>query len=186
MGPACHSIASQSGNQSDSQSEAHTALSATDGRLSGPLDPFMTRVPPSCGRAHAPAHTGDASVSPAHPQPALQFQLVSSQCPFSTGEPPEAVTPERHSVFLRPPEISASIDLDSEGDTVQNRGIGTVPSKPQKERIQSSSSTQTQHLDCTRDLSETDCKQQTETGYTMMKLEYTDSAYSYHSLRETR
>ena len=37
MGPACHSIASQSSNQPDSQSEAHTALSAADG-LCEPLD----------------------------------------------------------------------------------------------------------------------------------------------------
>ena len=36
------------------------------------------------------------------------------------------MTPERHSVFLRPPEISASIDLDSEGGTVKNRGRGTI------------------------------------------------------------
>ena len=93
-GPACHSIASQSGNQSDSQSDAHTALSATDGPRE-PLDPSTFIRTPSCGCAHAPAHT-------AHPHPAFQFQLASSQCPFSTGEPPEAVTPERHSAFLRP------------------------------------------------------------------------------------
>ena len=52
------------------------------------------------------------------PHSAFQFQLASSQCPLSTGEPPEAVTPERHLVFLRPPEILASIDLDSESDTL--------------------------------------------------------------------
>ena len=57
-GAACHSIA----RQPSSQLEAHTALSATDGRLGVPLDPSMSRVPPPCGRAHAlaphtPTHT---------------------------------------------------------------------------------------------------------------------------------
>ena len=146
-GPACHSIA----KQSSSQSEAHTALSATDGRLSGPLDPSKFRVPPSCGPAHAPTHT--------HAHTAFQFQLASSQCPLSTGEPSTAVTPERHSAFLRRPELLASIDLDSDSEypelvdddtssgeeeeeetvasldrTVKNRGRGTVKSEPQKER----------------------------------------------------
>ena len=51
-GPACHSIVRQSG----SQSEAHTALGATDGPWE-PLTPVMFRRDPSCGRAHAPAHT---------------------------------------------------------------------------------------------------------------------------------
>ena len=69
------------------------------------------------------------------------------------------MTPERHSAFLRPPEILASIDLDSDSEypelvdddtssgeeeeeetvaslerTVKNRGRGTVKSEPQKER----------------------------------------------------
>ena len=133
MGPACHSIASQSGNQPDSQSEAHTALSAADG-LCEPLDRQKSKriwrskfeSDPSCVAARAPSHT-------AHPHSAFQFQLASSQCPFSTGEPPEAVTPERHSAFLRP-ELLDSLDLDSESDTVKDRGRGTVPSKPRKER----------------------------------------------------
>ena len=88
-GPACHSIV----RQSSSQSEAHTALSATDGPRE-PLDPSKFLGTPSCGPAHAPTHT--------HAHPAFQFQLASSQCPLSTGEPPKAVTPERHSAFLRP------------------------------------------------------------------------------------
>ena len=80
VGPVCHSIASQSGNQSDSQSDAHTALSATDGPQ-GPLDCQKSTFirTPSCGCAHAPAHT-------AHPHPTFQFQLASSQCLVSTGE----------------------------------------------------------------------------------------------------
>ena len=51
-GAACHNIARQSG----SQPEAHTALSATVGLL-GPLSADTSRVTPSCGRAHAHAHT---------------------------------------------------------------------------------------------------------------------------------
>ena len=88
-GPACHSIA----RQSSSQSEAHTALSTTDG-LREPLDSSKFPGNPSCGPSHAPTHT--------HSHTAFQFQLASSQCPLSTGEPSTAVTPERHSAFLRP------------------------------------------------------------------------------------
>ena len=89
-------------SQPDSQSEAHTAPSSAVG-LTEPLDCQKSKriwrskfgSDPSCVAARAPAHT-------AHPHSAFQFQLASSQCPFSTGEPPEAVTPERHSAFLRP------------------------------------------------------------------------------------
>ena len=134
MGPACHSIASQSSSQPDSQSEAHTAPSSAVG-LCEPLDRQKSKriwrskfgSDPSCVAARAPSHTthprqlrwgcidrriitgtshyprGLPQCEPAaHPHSAFQFQLASSQCPFSTGEPPEAVTPERHSAFLRP------------------------------------------------------------------------------------
>ena len=63
----------------------------------------MSRVTPSCGRAHALAH--------AHAHTAFEFQLASSQCPLSTGEPPEAVTPERHSAFLRPGFLDSLGDM---------------------------------------------------------------------------
>ena len=100
-GPACHSIA----RQSSSQSEAHTALSATDGPRE-PLDPSKFIRTPSCGLAHAPTHTHT------HAHTAFQFQLASSQCPLSTGEPSKAVTPERHSAFLRP-ELFNNLDEES-------------------------------------------------------------------------
>ena len=88
-GPACHSIV----RQSSSQSEAHTALSTTDG-LREPLDPSKFPGSLSCGRAHAPTHS--------HAHPAFQFQLASSQCPLSTGEPPEAVTQRGTQHFFGP------------------------------------------------------------------------------------
>ena len=64
MGPACHSIASQSGNQPDSQSEAHTAPSSAVG-LCEPLDRQKSKriwrskfgSDPSCVAARAPSHT---------------------------------------------------------------------------------------------------------------------------------
>ena len=75
--------------------------------------------------ARAPSHT-------AHPHSAFQFQLASSQCPFSTGEPREAVTPGRHSAFLRP-ELFDNLGkksvrfVDGCGETdslFENRGEG--------------------------------------------------------------
>ena len=149
---AHHSIASQSGSQSDSQSVDHTGLRVTD-KLPRLRDPTGKSRDGNLSGGHA-----QSPVAPAHPHPAFKFQLASSQCPFSTGEPLEAVTPERHSAFLRP-EISASIDLDSESDTpdlvdddtssgeeeeeevvascdraFENRGRGIAAIKPQKER----------------------------------------------------
>ena len=59
-GPACHSIV----RQSSSQSEAHTALSTTDG-LREPLDSSKFPGNPSCGPSHAPTHT--------HSHTAFQF-----------------------------------------------------------------------------------------------------------------
>ena len=133
MGPACHSIASQSSSQPDSQSEAHTAPSSAVG-LCEPLDRQKSKriwrskfgSDPSCVAARAPSHTAqpestegkqnqssvshrrlgrvhalrdevipraDSSVDQcSRPHPAFQFQLASSQCPFSTGEPPEIST----------------------------------------------------------------------------------------------
>ena len=49
-----------------------------------------------------PRTDSSVDVHTTHPHPTFPFQLASSQCPLSTGEPPEAVTPKRHSAFLRP------------------------------------------------------------------------------------
>ena len=82
MGPACHSIASQSGNQPDSQSEAHTALSAADG-LCEPLDRQKSKriwrskfgSDPSCGCS---------SCTFSHSTPTLSFSISISVKPVPT------------------------------------------------------------------------------------------------------
>ena len=60
-------------------------------------------------------------MSPAHPHPAFKFQLASSQCPLSIGEPHEAVTPERHSTILRSKSLASLGDNNSESFSVGHR-----------------------------------------------------------------
>ena len=82
-GPACHSIASQSGNQSDSQSNAqapaHTAQPESIERKQNQSSVSHRRL----GRVHASRDEvnprADSSVDhSSRPQPAFQFQLASS------------------------------------------------------------------------------------------------------------
>ena len=89
-------------------------------------------------------HT-QSPVSSAHPHPAFKFQFASSQFPLSTGEPPEAVTPERHSASLRP-GFPASLGNDGsenqdsalvQSETItffegqgKGKGSATVTAKP--------------------------------------------------------
>ena len=80
MGPACHSIASQSSSQPDSQSEAHTAPSSAAG-LCEPLDRQKSKriwrskfgSDPSCVAARAAFIT--------QPQPTLSFSISISVKP---------------------------------------------------------------------------------------------------------